>query len=421
MARTKQTARKNKRKRLDEDSSSRRQPAFDTTRFETCDNFAWYELCKDNDMIVEKTIHPDIDESFTIKSSFAVLGWEPILNIEGEYYPELVWQFYANIHSKANDTLQEIHTFVKGVSISLTSTILAHLIGVPDTGTWFHHTRNSICSEPGFLSSEAEVRLAYVRQEFSSHLVILSDSIPVVDQLLVYLLGANVIPRKGSSNELRNTDIYFLDKMLHGLQGIEGIPLGSVILRHMRSIAKHQKGKHNAPYPVLISKILASFKVDFSGERCMLTTPANTLDIDSMGYMNFMLLDGVWHKNLESKYYLRHPRDPPVPPIMNMGHTHHPRDPSSAPPVETTHGETSAAHLDLSQPQPRARRGLQRTLSSMFTCFESLSQQIGELRKEITELKAILHHHHGTQAPIRERPPLPPIDRSSLELMDDSD
>lgn len=42
------------------------------------------------------------------------------MDIKGDYYPELVQQFYANIEDKEINGMEFIRTFVKGVRIELT-------------------------------------------------------------------------------------------------------------------------------------------------------------------------------------------------------------------------------------------------------------------------------------------------------------
>lgn len=80
-------------------SSSRRlvRVEFDNSRFTSLENFLLYEKLKENKMIVEKFIHPRIDAEVPIRAEFDKLGWGSLLDIKGDFYPELVWQFFANI------------------------------------------------------------------------------------------------------------------------------------------------------------------------------------------------------------------------------------------------------------------------------------------------------------------------------------
>ena len=71
-----------------------------TPRFTSEANRKWYDDHRENKLIVERTVAHDIEASFYIWDAFACLGWDPILDVQGDYYPELVREFYANIADK---------------------------------------------------------------------------------------------------------------------------------------------------------------------------------------------------------------------------------------------------------------------------------------------------------------------------------
>lgn len=68
-------------------------------------------------MIVEKSISTRIDTETSIRAEFDKFGWGPILDIKGDYCPDLVWQFYANKEEKNTIRLPIIRIFVKEVPI----------------------------------------------------------------------------------------------------------------------------------------------------------------------------------------------------------------------------------------------------------------------------------------------------------------
>lgn len=103
-----------KRARTGALSSRAQRVVFDESRFTSADNFTWYAKLKDNGMIFEKSIHPRIDAEVPIRAEFENFGWGSLLDIKGDYYPELVWQFYANMEDKDITGMDAIRTFDKG-------------------------------------------------------------------------------------------------------------------------------------------------------------------------------------------------------------------------------------------------------------------------------------------------------------------
>ena len=75
------------------------------------------------------------------------------------------------------------------------------------------------------------VRLDYfaMKNTRTGDMVFRTPNMLIQQRLLVYLYSSNVIPQASSLNEVRCSDIYLLDKMLHGLQGVEGIPFASIV------------------------------------------------------------------------------------------------------------------------------------------------------------------------------------------------
>ena len=106
---------------------------FDRKHFTSSENEEWFHTRFDNSLVIEKTILPSIEEIFHLKEAFHVLQWQPVVELNGDFYPDLVRHFYANIANKANKHSRVIHTFVKGVHIELTEDYVADLLGVPNT------------------------------------------------------------------------------------------------------------------------------------------------------------------------------------------------------------------------------------------------------------------------------------------------
>ncbi|KAF3436653.1 hypothetical protein FNV43_RR19400 [Rhamnella rubrinervis] len=93
-----------------------------------------YEEKKSNAIMVEKIVSDEIDSTFGICLAFDMLGWVLVLNFEGNYYPQLVREFYANIEDKDDVGVSGVVLFVKGCRIKLHRATLAHILGVLGEG-----------------------------------------------------------------------------------------------------------------------------------------------------------------------------------------------------------------------------------------------------------------------------------------------
>ncbi|KAI5664452.1 hypothetical protein M9H77_23775 [Catharanthus roseus] len=58
-------------------------------------------------------------EHYRLENHFRGLGWVPLLRLFGDYYPDLVREFYANMLHKMDKDLPTIISHVKGVRIVL--------------------------------------------------------------------------------------------------------------------------------------------------------------------------------------------------------------------------------------------------------------------------------------------------------------
>ncbi|KAI5653416.1 hypothetical protein M9H77_30603 [Catharanthus roseus] len=76
-------------------------------------------------------------DSSRIETYRGWLGWPPLFYISGDYYPDLVREFYANMTHKTNKDLQTIISIVKGVRIILDRECLAPILWIPDNGNSF--------------------------------------------------------------------------------------------------------------------------------------------------------------------------------------------------------------------------------------------------------------------------------------------
>ena len=167
-----------------------------------------------------------------------------MLDLAGRYYSRLVREFYANIENKDIGGIDRVVSHVKGSRIELDRDSLSRIVGVSNEGPSVEFFKDAALSDRQYTLKNALLRLDYfaIRNAQTGDMVFRTPNMFIQQRLLVYLYSSNVIPLASSLNEVRCSDIYLLDKMLHGLQGVEGIPFASIVLFRFRVLFNRKGG-----------------------------------------------------------------------------------------------------------------------------------------------------------------------------------
>lgn len=105
--------------------------------------------------------------------------------------------------------------------IELTSDFLAQILNVPNDGPpVIYNQFDIVLSDLSYSIVQAAQRLSYHKVKTGSRSSFHPTHIPLIDHLICFFIGANIVPRKSGNNELRNLDIYIVDKLLNGLGAI---------------------------------------------------------------------------------------------------------------------------------------------------------------------------------------------------------
>lgn len=83
-------------------------------------------------MVVEHTFDEHVAGYIELPTFLDHMGREPILHLSGDYYPDLVKEFYANMKHKTNRTFPTVIPSIKGVRIVLDREHLSHILGIWD-------------------------------------------------------------------------------------------------------------------------------------------------------------------------------------------------------------------------------------------------------------------------------------------------
>jgi len=79
-------------------------------------------------------------------------------------------------------------------------------------------------------------------------------------RLVVYYLQCNVDPKSSDIHKVRNTDLYYMDKLFFSIEKDRKLPLASIIIKAMRGVVTPKKMIRCPIFLVLI------IGIDVSGE-----------------------------------------------------------------------------------------------------------------------------------------------------------
>lgn len=252
-----------------QDQEDEEVPKYDIRRFTSLENQRWYEDRANNPIINEKHVAPNVDDHYKITEAFAKLGWQSILNLPRYTYPNLVREFYANVVNKEGHSGDTIETQVRGKRLKITRATIASLLNCSNVGENVDLKKEFHATESDWNPAEAIQRFGtnYKDSRKSKKKVILTKDFEHRHRLILYIFAHNIIPKRSSKNEVRNGDLYFLDKMFHGPgPELAGIPLPSVLISHMRTTARHQNTDYCFGFPRLLTHLFEKKKVNLSGE-----------------------------------------------------------------------------------------------------------------------------------------------------------
>lgn len=227
----------------------------------------------------------EVEAYFHVNEQFAKLGWAPILRLPHYIYPKLVREFYANVVDKEKYSGDFLESYVRGRRLVVTRGVIAQILRCRDDGSnvklrkgfYWPGTWNRAQAADRF-----HVRFRATRR--SQKMALFASDFEPQHHLLLYLFAHNIIPKKSGMNELRNSDLYFLDAMING-RGLEfnSLSLPSIIISYMRTVARskaHSKaGKTCFGFPRLLTLLFESEGVNTERERRVQLEATNVVSI----------------------------------------------------------------------------------------------------------------------------------------------
>ncbi|GAV68117.1 hypothetical protein CFOL_v3_11620 [Cephalotus follicularis] len=204
------------------------------------------------------------------------MGWFEYLCSSHTIYPRIVKLFYANLK---NSTTCVAKSSILGNPVSITPELMAETLAIPNSGiTHFNDIEKS----------EA-IGICLERPDFNPILTVTSSHLPIATRILLLIVTNTLLHRQGSHTLPSERDLKLVACIHNGTL----VNLPYLIVNHMLSRPNH------IPYPMLISRILASLNLDISNDEHKVK-PNHKQLINKAGLRSYNIKfeDGVWVKQL---------------------------------------------------------------------------------------------------------------------------
>ncbi|GAV86499.1 hypothetical protein CFOL_v3_29929 [Cephalotus follicularis] len=202
------------------------------------------------------------------------MGWFDYLCSSHIIYPRLVKLFYANLEKI---TTCVVKSFVLGNPVEITPEIIAETLGIPCSGiTHFNDIGKSNTLE-----------ICLQRSDFNHIMTVTGSHLSIVTRILLLIVTNTLLPREGSHTLTFERDLKLVACIKNGTL----VNLQYLIINHMLSRPNH------IPYPMLISRILASLNIDISdNEHNVKPNPKQLINKAGLKSCNIKFEEGLWVK-----------------------------------------------------------------------------------------------------------------------------
>ena len=198
-------------------SRSAKTTVFDSAKFISFWNQEWHEAHANLEFLWDMHVSAEIEMVYHISEAFNQLDWALILKLPTHFYPDSVWEFYANIDYKVCHSGEMVESWVQGRRIVLSRERLAAILDCNNQDRAIDLKKGFVAPNRRWDPSHAMTRFGLDYQPFRSSRkeTMLASVFEPRHHLIIYMMAHNVIPKKTGHTEVRKSDIYFLDYMFH--------------------------------------------------------------------------------------------------------------------------------------------------------------------------------------------------------------
>ncbi|KAI5668069.1 hypothetical protein M9H77_17922 [Catharanthus roseus] len=141
----------------------------------------------------------DMEGMEIIPNLFEVIDWGPLLTVNELFYPEMIYEFYANLHKgkvqkQGNITYQWVTS--SGRDISFDDRLLNTILGIPENGMRFY-TKNKKCFDPNLYSERRFEEIFTKREVLKRHDERNVNKLDAYGSLLQHMISNIIIPNVG--------------------------------------------------------------------------------------------------------------------------------------------------------------------------------------------------------------------------------
>ncbi|GAV70089.1 hypothetical protein CFOL_v3_13587, partial [Cephalotus follicularis] len=153
--------------------------------------------------------------------------------------PRLVKFFYANLEKTTTSVAK---SFILGNLVEISPETIAEVLGIPC----------SVITHFNDLEKSDALEICLERSDFNPLMTVTSSHLPITTRILLLIVTNTLLPREGLHTLPSERDLKLVACIKNGTL----VNLPYLIINHMLSRPNH------IPYPMLISRILASLNLD---------------------------------------------------------------------------------------------------------------------------------------------------------------
>ncbi|GAV92810.1 hypothetical protein CFOL_v3_36188, partial [Cephalotus follicularis] len=166
------------------------------------------------------------------------MGWFDYLCSSHIIYPRLVKFFYANLEKTTSCVAK---SFILGNPVEITPEIIVETLGIPC----------SCITHFNDIEKLDAMEICLERSDFNPLMTVTSTHLPIATRILLLIVTNTLLPREGSHTLPSDRDLKLVACIKNGTQ----VNFPYLIINHILSRPNH------IPYPMLISRILASLNL----------------------------------------------------------------------------------------------------------------------------------------------------------------
>ncbi|KOM47934.1 hypothetical protein LR48_Vigan07g163800 [Vigna angularis] len=221
-------------------------------------------------------------EGFHFQEWIETQGLSTLVQMKGDWYPDLVRVFYINMRNIDGN----LHSRVKGVNVHIDNDVWFQLAGLKAQGL-FSHLRYS---ETNIWLKKKDVYINWLRfpRRYTIERLYVHDGLNKEEKITAHIFAWVILPARLVQDRMTTKDVF----LLYAINNDVPTNWVEVIKDHM--IDAGTKHARHLPYVVFISKILTLQGVDVSGENKCSCNCSNVINRNSLNSIGLVKTTKGW-------------------------------------------------------------------------------------------------------------------------------